>query len=155
MKRLLQASLLALVTMLSCAHASETKDIIIRRADGRAVTFTVELATDDASRERGLMFRKNLPAMAGMLFVYEHPANRQFWMKNTLIPLDMLFFAPDGRVVFIHPSATPGSLEPVGPDGPEASDVCAVLEIAGGEAARLGIGPGDRLVLTDSSACLP
>jgi uncharacterized protein len=103
--------------------------------------FTVEIADDAEERARGLMFREHLAPMAGMLFVYEAPTHARFWMKNTPIPLDMIFFDPAGTVTRVIANAEPFSLD--ARDG--GPGVLLVLEIGGGMAARLGIGPGDAL----------
>lgn len=111
------------------------------RWDGGGVRFAVEIADDDAERARGLMFRESLPIGAGMLFVYEKPQKVAFWMKNTLIPLDMIFIGADGRVKGVHANAVPGDLTSIpGPD-----DTLMVLEIKGGLAARLGLEEGAEL----------
>jgi len=103
--------------------------------------FVVELARSPEERSRGLMFRESLADDRGMLFLFDGEKRRAMWMKNTLIPLDMLFLGCDGQVLAIHPDATPKSLEPIAPDVLS----CGVLEISGGLAARLGIVPGDRV----------
>ena len=103
--------------------------------------FTVEIADTDQARERGLMFRKHLAGGEGMLFDFKTPQPVAFWMKNTLIPLDMLFIAPDGRVVSIARRATPMSETPIASGG----EVLGVLEIRGGRAAEIGVRPGDRV----------
>ena len=104
--------------------------------------FTVELATTPAQMEQGLMFRQRLAADAGMLFDYRAPAMASMWMKNTLIPLDMLFVDERGRIINIHERAVPGSLDPIAAAAPAR----AVIELNGGTAARLGIRPGDRVL---------
>jgi uncharacterized protein len=104
--------------------------------------FTVELATTPAQQEQGLMYRRNMPADAGMLFDFGHPMTTTFWMKNTLIPLDMLFVGADGRIVNIHERAVPMSETLI----PSQGEVRAVVELNGGTAARLGIRPGDRVI---------
>lgn len=103
--------------------------------------FSVELADTAAERARGLMHRESLPRGAGMLFVYEHPQRTAFWMKNTLIPLDMIFADRSGVVVHVHHEAVPGDLTPI--SGGDA--VFAVLEINGGLARRYGIAEGTVL----------
>ncbi|PID36964.1 MAG: hypothetical protein CR993_02395 [Rhodobacterales bacterium] len=103
--------------------------------------FDVELALDPESRARGLMHREALGARQGMLFVYPRPGHPAFWMKNTLIALDMLFIGKDGVIRRIKHRAQPGDLTPV--DG--GPGVLAVLEIRGGLAATLGVAPGDRV----------
>nr|WP_245873081.1 DUF192 domain-containing protein [Albidovulum inexpectatum] len=108
------------------------------RWDGGAARFSVEIADDESERARGLMHRESLPRGAGMLFVYDRPGPVAFWMKNTLIPLDMIFVAPDGRVTAVHSMAKPLDLTPI----PGPSDTVMVLEINGGLARALGLGPG-------------
>jgi uncharacterized membrane protein (UPF0127 family) len=104
--------------------------------------FTVELATTPGQMEQGLMFRQHLAPDAGMLFDYRTPSMAAMWMKNTLIPLDMLFVDEQGRVINIHERAVPGSLDPIAAAAPAR----AVIELNGGTAARLGIKPGDRVL---------
>jgi uncharacterized membrane protein (UPF0127 family) len=104
--------------------------------------FTVEVATTPGQMEQGLMFRHSLAADAGMIFDYGVPSMGAMWMKNTLIPLDMLFVDQRGRIINIHERAVPGSLEPIA----AAAAARAVIELNGGTAARLGIKPGDRVI---------
>ncbi|MCO8146485.1 DUF192 domain-containing protein [Rhodovulum tesquicola] len=111
------------------------------RGEWGTARFSVEIADDDAERARGLMHRETLPASAGMLFVYDRPQHVAFWMENTLIPLDMIFVGPEGLVLKVHLNARPLDRTPI--DGGEG--VLAVLEINGGLAGRLGIGPGSEL----------
>ena len=103
--------------------------------------FTVEIAADAISQERGLMFRREMPPDAGMLFDFHQEEQVAFWMKNTPLPLDMLFIKADGTVSSIEPNAIPFSTETI----PAAEPVRAVLEINGGQAHALGIKPGDRV----------
>jgi len=97
--------------------------------------FDVEVARTDAEQQQGLMFRTSLPKNGGMLFPFPKPKIASFWMKNTLIPLDMIFVRGDGSVDRIAENTIPESLEPVASGG----EVAAVLELAGGTAAELGI----------------
>jgi len=101
--------------------------------------FQVEVADTDRSRERGLMFRKSLAADQGMLFDFKASQPVSFWMKNTLIPLDMLFVAADGRIISIAAQARPLSEAPIASGG----DVLGVIELRGGRAAEIGARPGD------------
>jgi len=110
-------------------------------AGGRDLKFEVDLATNDAERSRGLMFRKQLGAYEGMLFDFFQEMPVSFWMKNTLIPLDMVFIAGDGTVKHVHANAVPLSTDAI----PSLYPVRAVLEINGGSAALLGIKPGDKV----------
>jgi uncharacterized membrane protein (UPF0127 family) len=116
-------------------------DAVELRGEWGTVRFTVETALTPEDQARGLMFRESLPRMAGMLFVYDEERELGFWMRNTLIPLDMIFADATGRVVRVHENAEPLD-ETVIRSGEPA---LAVLEINGGMAADLGIGPGDEL----------
>ena len=105
--------------------------------------FQVEVADTDRTREVGMMFRRSLPWTRGMLFDFEVPQpNAAFWMRNTLIPLDILYIRPDGRILSIARSATPRSEVPI-PSG--GGPILGVLELAGGAADRFGIQPGDQV----------
>ena len=108
---------------------------------GKQLKFDVWIADTTPRRAQGLMFVKSLAPLRGMLFVYPQPRVVSMWMKNTLIPLDMLFVAGDGRIIRIAQRTQPHSLEQITSMGP----VVAVIEIAGGEAARLGIATGARV----------
>ena len=104
--------------------------------------FKVELAETPAQMTQGLMFRTSLAPDAGMLFDYKQPTAATMWMRNTLIPLDMLFVDAQGRIVNIHQRAVPQSLDVIA----AAAPVRAVIELNGGTASRLGIEPGDRVI---------
>lgn len=112
----------------------------IIRADGKHIPMKLEMALDATAREQGLMHRKTLAPADGMAFFFPQKAAYKFWMKNTLIPLDMLFVDEAGRIVYIT-TAKPLSLTPVGPESP----VISVIEIMGGRAAREGINVGDKV----------
>lgn len=103
--------------------------------------FTVELALSPRQQAQGLMFRRRLAANAGMLFVHPAPRVITMWMRNTYIPLDMLFIGPDGRIRRIVERARPMSTETISSGRP----ALAVLEVNAGTVARLGIRPGDRV----------
>jgi uncharacterized protein len=118
--------------------------LTITTASGKAHRFTVEVARTPEEQARGLMERQSLGPDKGMIFPYQPPQPVAFWMKNTLIPLDMIFIAPGGRIARIEANAVPLSQEPVGSGDP----VEAVLEIAGGRSAELGIAAGDRVEWT-------
>ncbi len=104
--------------------------------------FKVELAETPAQMTQGLMFRTSLAPDAGMLFDYQQPTVATMWMRNTLIPLDMLFVDAQGRIVNIHERAVPQSHDVIA----AAAPVRAVIELNGGTASRLGIEPGDRVI---------
>ena len=106
---------------------------------GKSVQF--EVMTTNGERAKGLMFRRSLPAKSGMLFVYDRPQAATMWMKNTYIPLDMVFIASDGTIKHVHANAVPLSTDAV----PSQFPVRAVLEINGGSARLLGIKPGDKV----------
>lgn len=144
-RRLLLAAPFALAA--GAALAQNSGDIQFQRSTllietgGRQLKFDVELALNDAERARGLMFREKLGPYDGMLFDFFQEAPVSFWMKNTLIPLDMLFIAADGTIRSIHANAVPHSTDPI----PSKFPVRAVLEINGGSARMLGIKPGDKV----------
>jgi uncharacterized protein len=108
---------------------------------GRSHPFKVWIASTEARRNQGLMFVPKLPAARGMLFVFDAPQVASFWMKNTLIPLDLLFIAPDGRIIRVVENAVPRSEATIDSMGV----VLGVLEVAGGTSQRLGFKAGDRI----------
>jgi uncharacterized membrane protein (UPF0127 family) len=103
--------------------------------------FSVEVAADDESRERGLMYREKMAPDAGMLFDFKTPQMVSFWMENTVLPLDMLFVRADGTIARIKANATPYSRENI----PAGEPVELVIELNGGRAAALGIAEGARV----------
>lgn len=117
----------------------ETVEVLTSRGRAR---FQVEIAATQAEQARGLMFRKSLAPDRGMLFTYKRPQPAAYWMKNTLIPLDIIYIQPDGRILSIVRNARPHDETPL----PSGGLVLGVLEIAGGRAAQLGILPGDRVL---------
>lgn len=120
----------------------ERSSAVVETADGRRLAFSVEVADDDEERAYGLMFRRKLAADAGMLFVLPQDQPLSMWMRNTFIPLDMLFLSADGRIVAIVERTVPQSLSVIASPG----KVRGVLEVNGGTAARLHLKPGDRVV---------
>lgn len=110
-------------------------------SNGKSYRFTVEVAGTEEEQAKGLMFRNELAPDRGMVFPFDPPRDASFWMRNTLIPLDMIFVRADGSIANIAANTVPYSEEPVPSDGP----VKAVLEIAGGRSAELGIKPGDKV----------
>ncbi|MEO8715933.1 MAG: DUF192 domain-containing protein [Acetobacteraceae bacterium] len=119
-----------------------TERISIVTKDGTAHQFEVELALTPAQQTVGEMFRPAVPADHGMLFVWPTPQESQMWMRNTLVPLDMLFIEADGTIRSIAEDTVPQSLRVIDSGGA----VAATLELAGGTAARLGINTGDKVV---------
>lgn len=116
----------------------EAVQVITRKGP---VTFHVMVARTEAQREVGLMFRREMAADQGMIFHFPDVAPRSFWMRNTVLPLDILFIGPNGRILNIAVQARPFDETPVPSEGPARS----VLEINGGAAAKLGIQPGDEV----------
>lgn len=106
--------------------------------DARQHRFQAWVADTDAHRQQGLMFVKSLPENTGMLFIFDQPRKIQMWMKNTLIPLDMVFIDANGRVDSIAVNTTPMSLSII----ESKSHVLGVLELAGGSSTRLGLHAG-------------
>jgi len=116
-------------------------ELTIISATGRH-RFKVEVAETPEQMMQGLMFRRSLAPDAGMLFDYKHPTAATMWMRNTLIPLDMLFVDVRGKIVNIQQRAVPQSEDII----PAAAPVRAVIELNGGTAERLGIAQGDQVV---------
>ena len=142
---------LALVAILALALAAcdsqsssplnTANRLTIVGANGVSHDFTIEVAATDEARETGLMFRTHLDPDAGMLFWFgKSEVNTAFWMKNTPLPLDMLFIRASGVISLIHANAQPNDTTEILSGGP----VAAVLEINGGRAAALGIAVGDQ-----------
>ena len=136
----LAVSLVAFL-MASEAIAACRADTVEVRGDFGTARFSVDVADDDAERAQGLMNVPSMPASRGMLFLYDQPQRATFWMRNTLIPLDMIFMGPDGTVTHVHENAVP--LDETIIDG--GGGVQAVLEINGGLAGAIGIAPGAEL----------
>jgi hypothetical protein len=135
-------ALLAFVALfLSMPACQAQPEVTIATQNGREFTFLVEVADTPAKRELGLMYRRDLPADRGMIFLFPEEAVQTFWMKNTPLPLDMIFIDSQHRIVGIVEQAAPFSLEPrsVG----RASQF--VLEINGGLSRRYGIKAGDAV----------
>lgn len=118
------------------------KEAIIKTGDGKTYEFEVELALTYAAVNKGLMYRQTLDERSGMLFLFGKSEPRMFWMKNTLIPLDIIFIKEGGRIHHIHKNAVPLDETPISSQG----DVIAVLEINGGLTSELGIKPGDTVI---------
>jgi hypothetical protein len=130
----------ALPAVQSAASAAPQDTIEIVTGSG-VHAFSVELATNDAERALGLMFRKSLPEGQGMLFDFKTEQPVQFWMHNTYISLDMIFIRGDGRVLRVAENAKPMSDDLIPSGGP----VRAVLEVIAGTARKFHIAPGDRV----------
>ncbi len=122
------------------AQAADPQILEIATRNGVHI-FAVELAVTPDQQSRGLMFRKELPEGRGMLFNFGRDQEVTMWMKDTLIPLDMIFIRADGRIHRIAEYTEPHSLRPISSGGP----VVAVLEVIGGTARKLGLAVGDRV----------
>lgn len=122
------------------APAVMVEQLTIDTARG-PVTFMVEIADDEPERQQGLMYRTSLRPDHGMLFEWTVPAERAFWMKNTYIPLDIIYIGANGRIISIAAMTRPFDETPV----PSKGAALGVLEIAGGRAAELGIEIGDQV----------
>lgn len=135
---------MAVIAFSGAAYAGDkplpTTTVVVDTDHGRQ-TFHVEIAADQASQERGLMYRRQMAPDAGMLFDFHRPQWETFWMKNTILPLDMIFIRQDGAISSVAPNAVPYSTTSI----PSAEPVRAVLEINGGRAAALDIQPGQTV----------
>jgi len=123
------------------AAAASTPTVVLHGRDGRTIAVRVELARTEPERTRGLMYRNHLEPDAGMLFVFPQPSTLVFWMKNTLIPLDMLFLDRERRVVGIVENATPETETPRRVNG----DSQFVLEVGGGLTRQWGVTAGSTV----------
>lgn len=133
----------ALTVALACAPATVLAQLQ-PYVNLKGKRFNVELADTDSARERGLMYREHMDADHGMLFVFPQEAPQAFWMKNTKIALDMLFFDHAGTLIALHERVPPCTSDPC-PVYPSNAPALYVLELNGGTAAKLGVKPGDRL----------
>ena len=140
-RRLIQTLAAVACATSGMAHAQCADDVATVRGGFGQANFKIDVADEPDERAQGLMFVESMPTLGGMLFVYERPQRAIFWMRNTLISLDMLFTDETGVITRIHPDAIPG--DEITIDG--GDNVSAVLEINGGLAARLGIAEGDTI----------
>jgi len=132
-------------TMLSLASEDVVRlpvEQVVVTTDQGDITFATEIATSDETRSRGLMFRRSMGEREAMMFYWQDPRVVSMWMRNTYIPLDMLFVAADGIVVHVESNTVPHSLDVIS----AGREVSAVMEIVAGSAAKLGIKPGTRLI---------
>jgi len=150
----LRVALAALIALFGVSAAAlerfDTAPLTIETADG-PVALTVEMADTTAQKAQGLMFRKTLAEDRGMLFDYGAPRTIRMWMRNTFIPLDMIFIGADGRVVDIAERTTPMSERIIA----SRAQARAVLEVNGGAADRWGVALGDRVVTPRWSESTP
>ncbi|MGH6736255.1 MAG: DUF192 domain-containing protein [Methyloceanibacter sp.] len=141
--RLAAACLFALTVLESGAGSfgAGTGTVVLETDTGEH-RFEVEVATSDGERALGLMFRRSLPETGGMLFLYDRPQPAAMWMRNTYIPLDMIFISAGGRVHRIEANTEPFSTEVISSSG----EVVGVLELNAGQAEKIGLKRGDRVV---------
>ncbi|MPZ18371.1 MAG: DUF192 domain-containing protein [Luteitalea sp.] len=149
--------LIAGSALVACTNAAEAPQFRMARADATFpgdVQVSLEVAATEEERQRGLMFRDGLAPDEGMIFVFPEPGANGFWMKNTLIPLDMFWLESDGRIVAIRQSVPPCGNKsdrdfdcPIYEPGPAASSSIYVIETAAGFAKQHGIEVGDTVAL--------
>ncbi|MEM8822481.1 MAG: DUF192 domain-containing protein [Pseudomonadota bacterium] len=132
---------LVLWLVAGAAAASCSVERLDLRGEFGTVRFQAELALTPEEHARGLMFREEMARLSSMLFVFPQPRERTFWMRNTLIPLDIIFLDDSGTITRIHENAVPLDETVIPSNGPAR----AVLEINGGLAADLGLAVGDEL----------
>lgn len=141
-RSLLQGVVASVLLATGQVHAEDCKPGVADIRDpGSLLRFQVEIADTPDERSRGLMERRSMPRYSGMLFVYPDEEPVAFWMRNTLIPLDMLFFDGTGTLVHVHENAEPLDETPI----PGGQAIRYVLELNGGLSETLGIEPGAEL----------
>lgn len=141
--RFVSAWLAAALALVPFAPASaEGTGPLVLKTDSGDHTYSVEIADSPGEKARGLMFRRSLPQDHGMIFLYDPPQPASMWMQNTYIPLDMIFITEQGTVLRIEANTEPFSTAVISSGGVAE----AVLELNAGEAARIGLKPGDRVV---------
>ncbi len=144
MKRRHLAALLLSLALLAAplaAFAAGNGTLVFKTATGDH-SFNIEVMVTNEERALGLMFRRSLPENDGMLFLYDPPQPAMMWMKNTIIPLDMVFISSDARVHRIEQNAEPFSTTLIPSDG----DIVGVLELNAGEASKIGLKRGDKVI---------
>jgi uncharacterized membrane protein (UPF0127 family) len=142
LSRTLSGLLVAVSLLLAAGPAGAfSRDIVVIRTSGNSYRFNVELAVSEGERAEGLMFRKEMAPNAGMLFLYNQDQAVTFWMKNTYLPLDMIFIASDGRITQVVKRAQPLSEDLI----PSSTYIRAVLEVNAGITDQYDIQPGDHV----------
>ncbi|WP_312526613.1 DUF192 domain-containing protein [Paracoccus sp. (in: a-proteobacteria)] len=145
--RLIFPFFLAMTSAASAAEIACDMDHVIFQTPKGPASIQVEIADDAAERAKGLMFRKELAQGKGMLFVYQAPQPVSFWMRNTLIPLDIVYLDAQGVIRHIHEMAKPLDETPLPGHAPDDRDTdrLFVVELPGGDAARIGLAPGQAM----------
>lgn len=136
------ACLLALVLLAPASGIAAGAGTLVLKTETGDHNFTIEVATTLQEQALGLMFRRSLPENAGMLFLYDRPQPVAMWMKNTLIPLDMVFISVDGTVHRIESNTEPFSTAVI----PSEGTIAAVLELNAGEADKIRLKRGDKVL---------
>jgi uncharacterized membrane protein (UPF0127 family) len=136
----------AILSLLCATAACATGSGDDRWVEVKGKRFTVEVADDDAERARGLMFRDQMAADQGMLFIHDQEAPQAYWMKNTRIPLDIFYFDATRKLVSVQRRVPPCSLGDQCPPFPSDGPALYVLELNAGLADELGVKPGDTMV---------
>jgi len=131
---------LILFSIYAEAKESVLENFVINTSNGKAITYNVEVARTSIQMRRGLMFRDSMPENHGMLFIYLPERVATMWMKNTILPLDMLFINQNGEIITIAEDTAPFSLGTISSGGP----VRAVLELNSGQVKKYGIAVGDK-----------
>jgi uncharacterized membrane protein (UPF0127 family) len=144
------AKIIAVICLVGLTACQAKDSVIIQTPSGGQAVFAVDIAKTEDEQHQGLMFVESMADSYGMVFVYDRPQVLKFWMKNTLIPLDMLFFDEKGILVHIEKNAIPHDLTPRGPNIP----ACLVLEINGGLSEKLEIRTGSKLINNFTDECL-
>jgi uncharacterized membrane protein (UPF0127 family) len=140
MRRFLLVWLFLMIVPAALA-AGLPRDVLLVETASSQYRFDVEIADNEAERAEGLMYRQTMADNAGMLFLYPSPRPVEFWMKNTVLSLDIVFVRADGTIARIAANTTPMSEDLI----PSGEPVLAVLEVKAGIMRELGINPGDRL----------
>ena len=144
------ARLIMLLCLMSVTACQAKDEITIQTPSGDQAVFFVDVARTNEETQQGLMFVEEIPEGEGMIFLYPKTSILKFWMKNTLIPLDMLFFDNTNTLVHIERNATPHDLMPRGPD----IETCSVVELNAGIAQKYKIEIGSKLLSNLSDECL-
>ncbi len=135
------AGFLCLVWFTLPACATDLTPVTVKTTSG-PVILHLEIAITPEEHEKGLMFRTSIPDREGMLFAFSPPQEITMWMKNTLVPLDMIFIDENGIIINIAAETTPKSLDFI----PSGGKIKAAIEVAGGTAARYHIAKGDHVL---------
>jgi uncharacterized membrane protein (UPF0127 family) len=140
--RMATGCLFALVLLAEASGFAASTGTLVLKTETGDHNFNIEVATTNEERALGLMFRRSLPENSGMLFLYDPPQPAAMWMKNTLIPLDMVFISADGTVHRVEANTEPLSTALIPSEGP----VVGVLELNAGEADKIGLKRGDKVI---------